>query len=131
MLGDVIVSYNRRENLEINEDAVRKKFGIPPASIPDYLALVGDTADGVPGIPAWGAKSAATLLARYGRIERIPPRPGQWDVKVRGAARLSENLEANREAAMLYRTLTTLRRDVPLTHSLAELEWHGRPPGPV
>ncbi len=125
VLGDVIVSHNRRENLEINENGVREKFGIEPASIPDYLALLGDTADGVPGIPAWGAKSASTLLARYGRIERIPSDPAQWDVKVRGASRLSENLEANRDAAMLYRTLTTLRRDVPLKESLADLEWMG------
>ena len=125
VVDDAIVSYNRRESLEINEDGVREKFGVSPVSIPDYLALVGDTADGVPGIPSWGAKSASTLLARYERIERIPADPAEWDVKVRGAARLSENLEANRGAATLYRTLTTLRRDVPLVESLDDLEWHG------
>lgn len=125
VLGDVIVSFNRRENQEITEDGVREKFGISPTSIPDYLALVGDTADGIPGIPAWGAKSASTLLSRYARIERIPPDPAQWEVRVRGAARLSENLETNREAAMLYRTLTTLRRDVPLDESLDDLKWRG------
>ena len=125
VLGDSIVSYNRRERLEINEQGVIAKFGIEPRSIPDYLALVGDTADGVPGIPGWGAKSTSALIARYGRIERIPRDPSAWDVSVRGAARLSENLEANREAATLYRTLTTLRRDVPLDESLEDLEWKG------
>lgn len=125
VIDDRVVSFNRREDIELNEAAVVEKFGVSPVSIPDYLALVGDTADGVPGIPSWGAKSASTLLARYGRIERIPADPSEWDVTVRGAARLSENLEANREAAILYRTLTTLRRDVPLDESLADLEWKG------
>jgi 5'-3' exonuclease len=125
VVDNAIVSFNRRESMEIDEDGVREKFGISPVSIPDYLALVGDTADGVPGIPSWGAKSASTLLARYERIERIPSDPGDWDVKVRGAARLSENLEANRDAATLYRTLTTLRRDVPIQETLADLEWRG------
>ena len=125
VIGDDIVSFNRREEKEINEDGVREKFGVSPQSIPDYLALVGDAADGVPGIPAWGAKSASTLLGRYERIERIPAHPAEWDVKVRGAARLSENLEANRDAATLYRTLTTLRRDVPLSETLDDLEWAG------
>lgn len=125
VVGDSIVSYNRRERKEINEQGVIEKFGVEPRSIPDYLALVGDTADGVPGIPAWGAKSAATVLARYGRIEHIPADPAEWDVTVRGAARLSENLEAARDDAMLYRTLTTLRRDVPLVEELADLEWQG------
>lgn len=125
VLGDRVVSYNRRERKEIDERGVVEKFGVEPRSIPDYLALVGDTADGVPGISGWGAKSTSTLLARYGRIEHIPPDPTQWEVKVRGAARLSQNLEADREAAMLYRTLTTLRRDVPLGESLDDLEWRG------
>jgi 5'-3' exonuclease len=125
VVGDSIVSYNRRERLEINEAGVVEKFGVEPRCIPDYLALVGDTADGVPGITSWGAKSASTLLARYGRIERIPSDPAEWDVQVRGAARLSENLEAARDDAILYRTLTTLRRDVPLTEELADLEWQG------
>lgn len=125
VIGDDIVSFNRREQKEINEDGVREKFGVSPASIPDYLALVGDAADGIPGIPSWGAKSASTLLARYERIERIPADVEAWDVKVRGAARLSENLEASRDDAMLFRTLTTLRRDVPLDESLDDLEWHG------
>jgi 5'-3' exonuclease len=125
VVGEHIVSYNRREKKEIDEDGVWEKFGVPPVSIPDYLALVGDTADGVPGIPGWGAKSSSTLLARYERLERIPPDPADWDVKVRGAARLAENLVSNGDAVMLYRTLTTLRRDVPLTESLSDLEWKG------
>lgn len=125
VVGDAIVSYNRRERLEVDEDGVIAKFGIEPRSIPDYLALVGDTADGVPGIKGWGAKSSSILIDRYGRLERIPSDPSEWDVVVRGAARLSENLEANRELATLYRTLTTLRRDVPLKESLEDLEWKG------
>ena len=125
VVGDSIVSFNRREDKELNEQAVIEKFGVPPVSIPDYLALVGDTADGVPGIKGWGAKSTSTVLASYGRLERIPPSETLWNVQVRGAARLSENLEAAREEANLYRTLTTLRRDVPIEESLEDLEWKG------
>jgi len=125
VVGDAIVSFNRRENKEFNEAGVVEKFGVSPVSIPDYLALVGDAADGVPGIAGWGAKSTSTVLASYGRLERIPTSETEWNVKVRSATRLSENLEANRSAATLYRTLTTLRRDVPLVESLDDLEWHG------
>ena len=125
VVGDRIVSYNRREEKELNEAAVIEKFGVPPVSIPDYLALVGDTADGVPGIAGWGAKSTSTVLARYGRLERIPASPDEWGVNVRGAARLSANLEAARDDALLYRALTTLRRDVPLEESLDDLRWGG------
>jgi 5'-3' exonuclease len=91
--------------------------------MPDYLALVGDAADGIPGISAWGAKSASTLLARYSRIERIPLDPGEWDVKVRGAARLAGSLAANIDDALFYRTLTTLRRDVPIAETIDDLRW--------
>ncbi len=125
VVGDAIVTFNRREDKEFNEQAVIEKFGVPPVSIPDYLALVGDTADGVPGIVGWGAKSTSTVLASYGRLERIPTSETLWNVKVRGAARLSENLEAAREEAYLFRTLTTLRRDVELEESLDDLEWKG------
>ena len=125
VVGDAIVTFNRREDKEFNEQAVIEKFGVPPVSIPDYLALVGDTADGVPGIAGWGAKSTSTVLASYGRIERIPTSETLWNVNVRGAARLSENLEAAREEAYLFRTLTTLRRDVELEESLDDLEWKG------
>jgi len=125
VIGDRVVTYNRRTRQQFDDQGVLAKFGVLPTSIPDYLALVGDSADGIPGIPAWGAKSTSTLLARYIRIELIPPSPSSWDVKVRGAARLSTNLESSRRRALLYRTLTTLRRDVPLTESLADLEWKG------
>jgi len=98
-----------------------------PISIPDYLALVGDTADGVPGVPSWGAKSASAVLAEYHRLDRIPLDENEWTIKVRGAARLAENLRTHFEDAKLYRTLTTLRRDVPIEESLDELEWKGVP----
>lgn len=125
VIGDRVVTYNRRERKRYDERGVVEKFGVRPSSIPDYLALVGDAADRVPGIPGWGAKSSSTLLARYGHIENIPGSPTGWDVKVRGAARLSTNLEAARAEAALYRTLTTLRLDVPLDEDLADLEWRG------
>ena len=125
VIDDRVVTYNRRARKQFDEAGVAEKFGILPTSIPDYLALVGDSADGIPGIAGWGAKSTSTVLARYVRIERIPRSPGSWDVAVRGAARLSANLEAARTEALLYRTLTTLRRDVPLDESLEDLEWEG------
>ena len=125
VIGDRVVTYNRRARKQYDEAGVVEKFGVLPTAIPDYLALVGDSADGIPGIAAWGAKSTSTVLARYVRIERIPRSPGSWDVAVRGAARLSANLEAARTEALLYRTLTTLRRDVPLDESLKDLEWKG------
>ncbi len=122
-----IVGYDRRKRAFIDEAAVIEKFGVSPDSIPDYLALVGDSADGYPGIPGWGAKSSATLLARYGHVEEIPTDPATWDVTVRGAARLSENLEARRDEVTLFKDLATLRRDVPLPQSLEELRWRGVP----
>ena len=125
IIDDRVVSWDRIRNTWMDEAGVREKFGIAPESIPDYLALVGDTADGVPGIPGWGAKSAATLLARWRWIESIPPNPTEWEVNVRGAAKLAATLNQHREEALLYRTLTTLRRDVPLEEDLADLEWRG------
>jgi 5'-3' exonuclease len=123
VLGDRIVTYNRREQTVLNEDGVVAKFGIAPESIPDYLALVGDTADGVPGLPGWGAKSASTVLARYRKLEAIPN--GGWDVSVRGAAKLAATLQERFSEALLYRELTTLRLDVQLPQSLADMEWRG------
>jgi 5'-3' exonuclease len=123
--GDHVVLVNRRTNEVVNEEGVRAKFGVAPASIPDYLALVGDAADGIPGIPGWGAKSAATVLDRYGHLDAIPADAADWDVKVRGAAKLAERLAAQREDARLYRDLATLRTDVPLAETLADLEWRG------
>ena len=96
-----------------------------PASIPDWLALVGDDADGIPGVPRWGAKSASALLARYGHLEAIPDQETQWTVAVRGAAALAESLREHREEATLYRRLATLRTDVPLAEGIEDLRWRG------
>ena len=120
-----VVAYDRRNEKLYDRDAVIEKFGVPPESIPDYLALVGDTADGVPGLPGWGAKSSSTVLARYGHIESIPASAEDWEVKVRGARRLAETLASSKDDALLFRDLTTLRTDVPLEESLDELEWKG------
>lgn len=125
VVGDRVVLYNRREGKFLDEDAVFEKYGVVPESIPDYLALVGDTADGIPGLPGWGAKSASTLLTAYGHIEAIPDDPDRWNVAVRSKARLAETLAGRRQDAMLYRSLTTLRTDVPLPESLGDLEWRG------
>jgi 5'-3' exonuclease len=107
---------------------VRQKFGVPPASIPDWLALVGDSADGYPGLPGWGARSAAAVLARYGHLEDIPPSAADWDVTVRGAARLAATLGAERERAHLFRTLATLRVDAPIAADVDALRWQGPRP---
>ena len=104
---------------------MREKFGVPPASIPDWLALVGDSADGYPGLPGWGATSAATVLARYEHIERIPRRAAEWDVPVRGAARLASTLADQRELALLFRRLATLREDAPIGVDVDGLRWRG------
>jgi len=125
--GSRVVCWDRIRNTHLDEAGVMGKFGIPPASIPDYLALVGDTADGIPGVPRWGAKSASTLLAEYLHLENIPSDPSAWRVRVRGAEALSQNLEAAREASLLYRKLATLRRDVPLPEGLSDLQWRGPP----
>ncbi len=125
VIGDDVVLQDRMRKRTYDELGVAEKYGVPPTSIPDWLALVGDAADGIPGIPRWGAKSAATVLAHYGRIEQIPTSADAWDIAVRGAAGLSAHLEEHRGAAMLYRTLATLRTDVPLTESLDELRWRG------
>jgi 5'-3' exonuclease len=126
--GTRVVMLDRRRRLVLDEDGVREKFGVLPASIADWLALVGDAADGYPGLPGWGARSAAAVLARYGRIEDVPARASQWEVRVRGAERLAATLVERREEALLYKTLATLREDVPLAESLTELEWQGARP---
>jgi len=123
--ADRIVCWDRRREIVIDEAGVVEKYGVHPASIPDWLALVGDAADGIPGIPGWGAKSSAGVLAHYQHIENIPENPDKWEVSVRGAARLAENLISQREDALLYRQLATLRMDVPLQESLADLKWQG------
>lgn len=123
--GKRVVMFDRIRRKETDEGGVVEKFGVPPASIPDLLALIGDDADGIPGIPRWGAKSSAAVLARYGSLDKIPDDETAWDVPVRGAATLAAQLRENREAATLYRTLATLRRDVPLAESIKDLEWKG------
>jgi 5'-3' exonuclease len=123
--GDRVVCWDRRRNIVYDEAAVIEKYGVAPPSIPDWLALVGDKADGIPGVPAWGAKSSATVLAKYQHLEAIPAELENWEVPVRGARRLVENFTAYREQAFLYRRLTRLRSDVPLTESLDDLRWKG------
>ncbi len=123
--GDHIVQLDRRTRTLRNESAVREKFGVPPASIPDWLALVGDSADGYPGLPGWGASSAAAVLARYHHLENIPRLAHEWDVSVRGAAKLATTLAAQREQAMLFRELATLRPDAQVGNDVDTLRWRG------
>jgi 5'-3' exonuclease len=125
---DRVVQLDRRRRGVRNEAAVLKKFGVPPASIPDWLALVGDAADGYPGLPGWGAASAAAVLARYGHLEQIPATAAGWDVPVRGAARLGATLVEQRERARLFRTLATLRPDAPIGVDVDGLRWSGPRP---
>lgn len=125
VIGDRVVMRDRIRGKITNEPGVHEKFGIGPSQIPDYLALVGDTADGIPGVPRWGAKSAALVLARYGAVEAIPPNPDAWDIKVRGAEGLAANLAEASGAVGLYKALATLRLDVPLTETLEDLRWTG------
>ena len=123
--GDRIVQLDRRTRELRDESGVRAKFGVSPASIPDWLALVGDTADGYPGLPGWGAKSAAAVLARHGHLERIPKLAMEWDVPVRGALRLATTLAENRDLALLFRELATLRVDAPIGSDVDTLRWRG------
>ena len=131
VVGDRVVQVDRIRRRVIDEDGVRERNGVAPASIPDWLALVGDTADGIPGVPGFGAKTAAALLSHYGTVDAIPADPSTWAVRVRGAARLADRLNAMREEASLYRRLAILVEDVPLAESLAELRWQGADRGAV
>ncbi len=126
--GDRIVCWDRRREIVYDEAAVQEKYGVPPSSIPDYLALVGDSADGYPGVTGWGAKSAAEVLARFGHLEAIPPDPLTWGLPRGRALRLAEALRANQEEALLYRRLARLRLDVPIQESLDDMEWRGARP---
>jgi 5'-3' exonuclease len=126
--GERVVQLDRRRNETRDESGVEKKFGVRPASIPDWLALVGDAADGYPGLPGWGAASASAVLARYAHLERIPERAADWEVSVRGAARLAATLAEQRERARLFRTLATLRADAPIDASVDALRWMGPRP---
>jgi 5'-3' exonuclease len=123
--GDRVVCYDRRQQKMLDHLGVVTKFGVPPASIPDWLALVGDSADGYPGLPRWGAKSASALVARYDRLEDIPDDERTWDVNVRGAAALGASLREHREEAVLFKRLATLRTDAPLPETLEDLRWRG------
>jgi 5'-3' exonuclease len=123
--GARVVSWDRRREIVLDEEGVLHKFGVHPESIPDWLALVGDSADGYPGLPGWGAKSASAVLGKFGHLERIPEDSGDWGLPPTRAARLSETLRSRWDEALLYRRLATLREDVPLAESLAELEWRG------
>jgi 5'-3' exonuclease len=125
VVGTRVVQMDRRKGVVIDEDGVRAKFGVGPASIPDYLALVGDSADGFPGLPGWGAKTTAAVLARYEHLEAIPDAPGQWDVPVRGVPGLAVTLAAQRDLALLFRDLATLRTSPPVFEAVEELRWTG------
>jgi len=128
VVGDRIVQFDRRRGVVLDADAVTEKFGVAPESIPDYLGLVGDTADGFPGLPGWGAKSAAAVLARYRHLEQIPALAGDWDVAVRGGAKLAAVLQDQFDLALLFRRVATIERDAPTIESVDELAWAG--PGP-
>jgi 5'-3' exonuclease len=125
--GTRVVCLDRARRRLLDEAGVVQKFGVKPASIPDWLALVGDAQDGIPGIPRWGKKSAALVLARYHHLEAIPDRASDWDVAVRGAEALAASLHTRRAEALLFRQLTTLRRDVRLRERLEDLRWRGVP----
>ena len=123
--GSRVVQLIRRTNVEMDEPAVVKKFGVTPASIPDYLALVGDSSDGYPGLPGWGPKSSAAVLAKFRRLEMIPDDWRAWRVNANNAAALSVTLARDRELAFLFRDLATLRTDIPVFDSVDQLEWKG------
>ena len=123
--GAGIVQVDRRRETVYDRAAVVAKFGVEPASIPDWLALVGDTADGIPGLPGWGAKSSAVVLARYGHLEDIPDDPDDWDVAVRGATKLGAVLAGARDDALLYRHLATLDLTAPVMADVEDLRWTG------
>jgi 5'-3' exonuclease len=123
--GTRIVQHNRRTNVQIDEDGVVKKFGVRPQSIPDYLALVGDAADGYPGLTGWGAKSSAAVLFRYGRLESIPEDWRTWGVNAASPAALCATLARDREHAYLFRDLATLRTEIPVFEDVEDLRWTG------
>jgi len=124
VVGERVITWDRLRDRRFDEAGVRERLGVAPTSVPDLLALVGDDADGIPGLPRWGMRSAAQVLTRYAHLEDIP-RTGAWDVPVRGATKLVEILNAQWDDAVLYRTLATLRTDAPIPWTPAELAWHG------
>ena len=129
--GDHVVCWDRRREIIINEAGVVDKFGVSPQSIPDYLGVVGDSADGFPGIPGWGAKSASAVLSQYKKLEAVPKDPAKWkipSISAGRAASLAESLSTNWEDALLFRKLATVRTDVPLKEKLNDLKWQGAYP---
>lgn len=125
VVGTRVVQFDRRKGQLFDHDGVIEKFGVPPESIPDYLALMGDSADGFPGLPGWGAKSASTVLGRYLHIEDIPADPADWDVQVRGAAKLAATLQEQMDLALLFRRIATVVTDAPTFEVVADLRWTG------
>jgi 5'-3' exonuclease len=123
--GTRVVMLDRRRRIVLDEGAVKAKFGVLPESMPDWLALVGDSSDGYPGLPGWGPKTAAALLTRYRRLEDIPSLEEGWGVSVRGAGGAGQVLRDKRADALLYRQLARLRTDVPMTETLEDLRWRG------
>ena len=124
-----VVQLDRRRGVTYDRAGVIEKFGVPPESIPDYLAVVGDSADGFPGLSGWGAKSAAAVLARYGQVTEVPLDPGQWDIEVRGAARLAASLRDGFDDALLFRRIATVDLDAPVSERVDDLAWAGPAPG--
>jgi 5'-3' exonuclease len=124
--GTHVVQLNRRTRTYFDEAGIVAKFGVSPTSIPDYLALVGDAADGFPGLAGWGAKSAAAVLSRYGHLEAIPADPRAWSVSVASPGKLAEILQRDRDRALLFRNLATLRTDIALFDDVESLRWNGR-----
>jgi len=124
--GTRIVQLNRRTRVTMDEAGVVQKFGILPKSIPDYLALVGDAADGYPGLKGWGAKSSAAVLAKFLHLESIPVDYREWEVRAANASSLAQVLCLEREHALLFRTLATLRTDIPLFEDVDQLRWNGK-----
>ena len=125
VVGDRIVQLDRRKGVVYDQAGVTEKFGVGPASIPDYLGLVGDSADGFPGLPGWGAKSAAAVLARYQHLEQIPAEAADWEVDIRGAAKLALTLRDQADLAYLFRRIATVEPDAPTITSVDELAWTG------
>lgn len=125
VVGQRVVQLDRRKDVVTDEQGVWAKFGVGPASVPDWLALTGDSADGFPGLKGWGAKSASAVLAHYGHLENIPENPAMWEVPVRGAAGLAATLNDNRDLAELFRVIATIRIDRDLLRSPDELRWAG------
>jgi len=125
LVGGKVWQWDRRQDKWFDVAGVQEKFGVLPESIPDWLGLVGDAADGFPGLPGWGAKSAAAVLARYVHLEEIPPAAGQWDITVRSGAKLAKVLQDHLDEALLFRTIATLQADAPISETVEDLRWRG------